>query len=249
MGPPQLHVVLIGLRRLAQGVDEVEQSAVLLVPAGLNGPIEHLGRPLHQLLVPGPLGVLQQEPDALNVVARVHRAALGVEEPGLPVLSHVLQHAFELRLHVVAEDVLHALPRPLLIERLALGVRAQQDACDVENNHGDAEGTARAGLGDGLGAHGHRVRLALAQIPVEVIALPRPLQPLLLPCYPVVLRVGRGAEGLGEVVAPLAQGPALRRDGEVHPVSGGVVEAVGLHEVQAAAAGLQPLRPCAVGTA
>mgnify|MGYP002508174424 CR=1 FL=1 len=47
----------------------------------LNGPVEHLGRPLHQLLVPGPPGVLQQEPDALDVVARVHRAALGVEEP------------------------------------------------------------------------------------------------------------------------------------------------------------------------
>ena len=72
-------------------------------------------------------------------------------------------------------------------------------------------------------------------------ALPGPLQPLLVSGDTVILRVGDGAEGLGEVVPPLAQGLALRRDGEVHPVAAGVVEAVGLHKVQTALGGLQPL--------
>ena len=37
VGPPELHIVLVGLGGLAQAVDEVEQAAVLLIPAGLDG--------------------------------------------------------------------------------------------------------------------------------------------------------------------------------------------------------------------
>ena len=42
MGPPELHVVLIGLRGTPQAVDEVEQAAVLVVPAGLDGLVKIL---------------------------------------------------------------------------------------------------------------------------------------------------------------------------------------------------------------
>ena len=191
--------------------------------------------------------MLQQEPHALNVVSGVHRAALSVVQPGRAVHVHVLQRAFQLRLYVVLENVVHALLRPLLIERFALRVGAQHHAGDVQDNHGRAEGPAAAGLRDGLGAHAHRVGLALAQVPVEVVAFPRPLQTRFLPGHAVVFRVGDGAERLGEVVPPLAQRLALCGDGEVHPVPGLMVEAVGFHEIQAAPAGLQPLLLHTVG--
>ena len=190
--------------------------------------------------------MLQQEPHALDVVAGVDGAALGVPEPGRAVHVHVLQGAFQLRLHVVLENVVHAPLGPLLIEGLPLGVRPQQHAGDVQNNHGGAEGPAPPGLRDGLGPHAHGVRFSLAQVPVEVIALPGPLQAGLVPRHAVILGVGDGAERLGEVVAPLAQRLSLRRDGEVHPVPRPVVEAVGLHEVQAAFGGVQPLLPDSV---
>ena len=50
-------------------------------------------------------------------------------------------------------------------------VRPQQHAGDVQDNHGRAEGPAGPGLRDGFGAHAHRVGLALAQVPVQVVAL------------------------------------------------------------------------------
>ncbi len=237
VGPPQLHVVLIGLRGLAQAVGEVEQSAVLLVPAGLNGPVEHLGRLVHQLLVPGALGVLQQEPHALDVVARVHNAAFGVVQPGLPVGAHVLQ----LGLHVVLKYVVHALLGPLLIEGLSLRVHPQQGAGDIEEDHGDAEGPPGAGLGDGLGADARGVRHAVVQIPVQVVGPAGPLQVLLPPGHTVVLRVGQGVKRLGEAVPPLAQGLSVLGNGEVQPPPRPVVDTVLLQEVQAALTGGQPL--------
>ena len=233
--------MLVGLRGLAQAVGEVEQSAILLVPSGGNGPVEHLRRLLDKGLVPGALGVLQQEPDALDVVSGVDGAALGVVQPGSPVHVHVFQGALQLRLYVVLENVVYALLGPLFVEGLPLRVRPQQHAGDVQDNHGGAEGPARPGLRDGLGAHAHGVRHALAQVPVQVIALPGPFQPGLVPRYAVVLGVGDGAEGLGKVVAPLAEGLALCGDGKIHPVAALVVEAVLLHKVQAAFRRVQPL--------
>ena len=150
---------------------------------------------------------------------------------------------------MVLEDVVHTLPCPLLIEGLPLRIGAQQHAGDIENDHGGAEGPSRPGLGNGLGTHAHGVGHTPAQVPVQVVALPGPLQPGALPGDAVVLGVGDGAEGLGEVIAPLAQGLTLRRDGEVHPVSGPMVEAVGLHKVQAASGCIQPLLLHAVAAA
>ena len=246
VGPPELHIVLIGLRGLAQAVDEVEQAAVFLIPAGVDGPVEHLGGLGNQLLVAGALGVLQQEPDALDVVAGVDGAALGVVEPGGAVHVHVFQGTLELRLNMVLEDVVHTLLGPLLIEGPAVRVGAQHNAGDVEEDHRRAEGPAAACLRDGLRPHAHGVLHALAEVPVEVVALPCPLQPDRIAGDAVVLRVGDGAECLGEVVASLAQRLALGGDGKVHSVAAGAVKAVGLHEVQAAPAGLQPLRSLAV---
>ena len=249
MGPPELHVVLVGLGGLFQAVGKVEQSAVLVVPAGLDGPVEDLGGLFHQFLVPGALGVLQQEPHALDVVSGVDRAALGVVETGRAVLSHVLQNALEVGLDVVLEDLVHALGGPLLIERLALRVYPQQHAGDIEDDHGDAEGTARAGLGDGLGAQSGGVGHAVGQIPVQVVGAAGPVQMLPLAGHAVVLAVGHGVEGLREIIPALTQGAAVLRDGEIHAAAGIMVDAVLLQKVQAALGGLQPLRTAAVHVA
>ena len=85
--------MLVGLGRIAQAVHEVEKTLVLVVPAGLDCPVENLLGLANQLLVAGALGVLQQEPHALDVVAGVHNAAVGVVQMGLAVGAHVLQHA------------------------------------------------------------------------------------------------------------------------------------------------------------
>ena len=241
MGPPQLHVVLIGLGGTAQAVHKVQQAAVLVVPAHVDGPVEDLGGLLHQLLVPGALGVLQQEPHALDVVARVHNAAFGVVQPGLPVGAHVLQHALQLGVDMVLENLIHALLGPLLIEGLSLRVHPQQGAGDIEEDHGDAEGPPGAGLGDGLGADARGVRHAVVQIPVQVVGPAGPLQVLLPPGHTVVLRVGQGVKRLGEAVPPLAQGLSVLGNGEVQPPPRPVVDTVLLQEVQAALTGGQPL--------
>ena len=60
----------------------------------------------------------------------------------------------------------------------------------------------------------------MVQIPVEVIGPPGPLQALRLAGDAVILGVGQGVERLGEAVPPLAQGPALGGDGEIHPQGG-----------------------------
>ena len=124
MGPPQLHVVLIGLRRESHAVHEVEQAAVLLVPAPLDGHIKDLHGLRPQLRVVLVLGLLHQEPAALDVVARIDEAAGGDVGPELAVHAHGLQGALQLRLVVIAEDGLHALLGPGVIDLPVLRVAA-----------------------------------------------------------------------------------------------------------------------------
>ena len=150
---------------------------------------------------------------------------------------------------MVLEHFVHALLGPLLIELFPLRIHPEHHPGDIEDNHGPAEGAALPGLRDGLGPQPRGICHAVAQIPVEVIGPPGPLQPDGLAGDAVVFRVGQGVERLGEVIAPLAQGPAVPGDGEVHPPSRGAVDAVLLHEVQAAPAGLQPLLLHAIGVA
>ena len=167
-------------------------------------------------------------------MARVDGASLGVVQPGRAVHVHILQHAPQLGLHVVLENLVHTLLGPLLIEVLPLGVHPEHHPGDVEDNHGPAEGAALPGLRDGLGAQAGGVGHAVIQLPVQVIGPSRPLQPDGLAGDAVVLRVGQGVKRLGEAVAPLAQGLAVPGDGEVHPIACGAVDAVFLHKVQAA---------------
>ncbi len=182
-------------------------------------------------------------------MAGVDGAALGVIEAGSPVHIHVFQHALKLRLHVVAENLLHALGGPLVVEGPALRVHPAQGAGDVEDNHRHAEGTAGAGFRNGLWPQAGGVGHAVVQVPVKVVGPAGPQEVLLPPGYAVILGVGQGVKGLGVAVAALTQRLSLPGDGEVHPAPGVVVDAVLLQKVQAAFGGLQPLRPGAVGVA
>ena len=125
-------------------------------------------------VAPAP-GVLQQEPDALDVVAGVHDPALGDLQAGAPVRGHALQQAAQIVLDEIAEDLLHALPCPGLIELRPLRVHPLEHGVGVQGDHGRGKGPARPGLGDGLGAQARGVRHAVIQIPVEIIGPARAL--------------------------------------------------------------------------
>ena len=141
---------------------------------------------------------------------------------------------------VVFENLIHAGLGLLLVERLALGVHPHHHGQHVQEDHGQAEAAAGAGLGDGLGAQAGGVGGAVPQIPVDSAGLAGALQAFPFTGDAVVFGVGQGIEGLGVEIAALAQGLAVFGDGEVHSVPGLAVDAVLLHEVQAALAGVQP---------
>ena len=175
-------------------------------------------------------------------MARVDHPALGHIQAGGAVQGHALQGAAQLGLVVVLEDLIHALLGPLVVEGLLLRVHPAQHRGDVQIDHGVGQSPAGPGLGDGLGPHaGGIFDEALIQAPDQVIGPTGPLQALLLSGHPVVLRVGDGVESLREAVAALAQGLAVGGDGKVLAAARLAVDAVLLHEVQAALAGLQPL--------
>ena len=73
--PPELHVLLVALRREVLAVAEADDAAVLLVPAPRERPVEDRERELEELLVSGLLGDFHQEPARLDGVAGVDRAA------------------------------------------------------------------------------------------------------------------------------------------------------------------------------
>ena len=142
---------------------------------------------------------------------------------------------------MVLEDIVHAALGALLVQCLILGVNPQHDGGHVQIDHGQAKRAAAAGLGNGLGTQAGGVLGAVPQIPINIVGLLGPLQAFLVAGNAVVLGVGNGIEGLRVVIAALTQGLAVCGDGEVHSAVGLGVDAVFLHEVQAALGSLQPL--------
>lgn len=53
MRPPQLHIMLICLRWLTAGINKVQETAVFLIPAGVDGVKKDVLRLLYQRLVTG----------------------------------------------------------------------------------------------------------------------------------------------------------------------------------------------------
>ena len=69
--------MLIGLGRQSLAIDEVQEPAVFMIPAGLERILENaLGFFVHVLFA-GDIGVFHHEPAAFNIVAGVYKAAVG----------------------------------------------------------------------------------------------------------------------------------------------------------------------------
>ncbi len=247
VGPPKLHVVLVGLGGESFAVDEVENSTVLVVPAVDDGHVENLHGLLAQLIVVGVLGLLHEKPGALDVVAGVDDAAGRDVSHKLTVWTDGLQGAPELRLVVILENSLHTLFGAGIVKLLLLGIASAKYRGDIQVDHGIGQGPCSASLGDGLGAHASGVLdQTVVQVPDELISTAGTLQVLPLTGETVVLCVCQGVEALGKAIAALAEGLTIGSDSEIHSVAGLAVDAVLFHEVQAAFAGLHPLVPLAV---
>ena len=89
----------------------------------------------------------------------------------------------------------------------------------------------------------------MIEIPIEVCHLPCAGKTAFFAGNSVIFRVRHGAERLGEAIPTLPQRPTVLRDGKIHTVACGVVEAVTLHKIKAAAAGVEPFRLRAVDCA
>ena len=234
MRPPELHVMLVCLGRFAERVNKVQQPAVFLVPSGGYRPIEYFLRLGDKRRVTGFARIFQQEPHALNVMPGVNNSPLSVIQSRCAVNRNVFQHAPELRVDMVAENIVHAGRGALGVERCALRIDALHHGGNVEIDHRDAEGAPRARGGLGFRAETGRVGHAVVEIPVEVICAPRALEMLPLAGHAVILRVRHGVKCLGKAVPALAERRTLGGDGKVHPVPGGAVYAVRLHKVETA---------------
>src|SRR5699024_1806018 len=141
----------------------------------------------------GTVGVLHEEPGALDVVAGVDDAALGDHAAEFAVGAHVLQGAAQLRLEGVLKNILHALGGSFIINSLLLLilVHTAQDGGDVQIDHGVGQAAAAAGLGNGLGAQARGVlNQALVQLPDQIIGGSCPLQAGLVAGDAVIFGVG-----------------------------------------------------------
>ena len=104
VGPPKLHVVLVGLGWLPAGVDEVQKAAELVVPSRLRSRSEYLlGGGMEGSIAPV-VGFLHEEPAALDVVAGVHHAACRIVKLGLAVGVDVLERAAKVGTEVLLDD-------------------------------------------------------------------------------------------------------------------------------------------------
>ncbi|MPM73926.1 hypothetical protein SDC9_120911 [bioreactor metagenome] len=106
--PPELELVFVLVRLVTLrlvGVAEVENTAVLLVPAPFQRPVERLESLLHQLRIVPVFRLFQREPGGFDAVAGVDRASFrGFEEGAVGVDD------FEQRLPVRVHEIAVYLP-------------------------------------------------------------------------------------------------------------------------------------------
>ena len=131
MRPPELHIMLICLGRLAAGVDEVKQSAVLLIPAGIDGVIEDGLSLFDELRLTCQLCILEKEPYAFDIMARIYRPALGIIKSRRSVSIHIFEDTAKLRFYVVFENIVNALLCPCHIFIPVLGITALHDETNI----------------------------------------------------------------------------------------------------------------------
>ena len=221
LGPPELHVLGIVLRRETLAVTEVDHAAVLLVPAPFPGPVNDGRAHLHEVRIPAAaLRDVQDEPARLHAVARVDDAP-GESVDELTVGSHHFQDGPELRLHKVLLQLTDTLV-DLLVQARVVG-DLLQDVRHIDEHHRDG---VPAGLEVELG----RKESGLRKHPLDLLEQRHGLIGILgILGSQAVLRHRDGREALGEHVPALLYRLAVGRHRKIHvPV---LVEAMRLDEV------------------
>ena len=71
MGPPQLHIVLVGFDGLSFQIFEIENAPVFLVPAARDRIVENGFREINQRAVSAIKSLFQQKPAGFNIVPRI----------------------------------------------------------------------------------------------------------------------------------------------------------------------------------
>ncbi len=165
-------------------------------------------------------------------MARIHTASLGPIEP-FAVGTHGLEQGLDLAVHEMLEDLAEGALDHLIIERVIAVLPELLGRCQEDHGHSVA-----------LGLSGLRVDLRREELRVPVVHQNKlvqrlgPLHPESVVVGPGVFREGYGAERLGEEVPSLPEWAAVAGHFEEHPTVG--VEAVVLHEFDAATGGVQP---------
>ena len=212
----------------------------------MDCPVKNLLGLRNKLLIAGALCMLQQEPDALDIMAGIDNAAVGKLRAGFAIGANIFQNALEFGVIAVAEDFIHTLLCPLLVKGLSFRIGTHHDACDIQIYHRQTKGTAGARLRNGLGAEAGGIGCTVPEIPVDLVGTLCPFQAFLLSRHTVILRIGHRIKGLGIVIAALAKRLSVCSDGEIHSALRIRIDAVFFHKVQAGFGCLQPLVPFAV---
>ena len=241
MRPPQLHVVLICLRRAAKTIDKIEQSAVFLIPTGMDRVIKNLNGLRKQCIVLCDLRLLHQEPAAFDIMSGINNAASRRICLQFSFRSDRFQRTLEFRFYMIAQDLLYALLRACIVKCALFRITAAHDCRYIQINHRISQSAARARLRDRFGAKSGRVfDQMVIELINQLIRSPRTFDADMLPGIVIILGVCHCIKRLGEAVAPLAQRMSVSRHSEIHPVPDVAVDAVRLHKVKAAPADLQP---------
>ena len=232
MRPPELHVPLELHRRVAQGVEEIEQAAVLLVPALGVRPADDVDGQVGELGVVLPLRPVLQEPARLDGVARVQLAALGQLGAERTIRPHELVDPLFRGLHVPQESLLALLELPLVGGGLAVGELLDE----IHENHRHGERLERRLTGIGRPADLLPVERPL---PDQREHPPRFLQVAFVAAGPPVFRHRHDVEAFAEDLPLHVDGRAVGRHPEWDPVVGR--EGLEAEKLGAAAGHRQPL--------
>ena len=133
--PPELHIVLVSLRRNTERIHEIKQTAVFLVPACRIRPIEDLLATLDKLTVARALCLLKQEPHALDIVTGVNYSSLGKIKSCLAVSANVFKQTGKLGVNVIFEDVGSTLGGAALVKFLVFGICAKHYRGHIKADH------------------------------------------------------------------------------------------------------------------
>jgi hypothetical protein len=239
--PPEFHLGPVFLHGPAVQIGEVEQAAVLPIPAARPHAVEDAESELEQARVAAAmLGLVQDEPRAFDGVAGIERAAVEVIEHRA-VGADDLHEGAEVGLVEIALDGGERAVDPLGAGGAPHGDVAQQGADLLGRDDGDhVRGHALHGPRGRIGLRRHHAgREAVVQVGVEILRR-------LGGGAGVAggLGIGRAADGgeaLAVDIAPHPQRPAVAGDGEVEFAAGPA--AMAADEIEAVLRGREPLGP------